>query len=63
MSYNKNIKNIIYLLIMLALLSTIESCLVISDGYFVAKSFKDLVKGELPMRFRGLVSSLEGCHV
>ena len=31
-----NIKNINYLLIMLALLSTIESCLVISDGYFVA---------------------------
>ena len=31
-----NIKNISYLLIMLALLSTIESCLVISDGYFVA---------------------------
>lgn len=31
-----NITNINYLLIMLACLSTIESCLVISDGYFVA---------------------------
>ena len=31
-----NIDNINYLLIMLALLSSIESCLVISDGYFVA---------------------------
>ena len=37
-----NIDNINYLLIMLALLSSIESCLVISDGYFVA-SKKDKI--------------------
>ena len=35
----------------------------LSDGYFVAKNFKALVKAELLIRFRGLVGSLEGCYV